>query len=182
MTQCEQNPNEDRLQAFMKMYEQYDGFIQSVIRFSAKNRTDQEDIYQEVYIALYAKKDWEGVQDLKSYLYRLIVNKANEFLRSKITRQIRHKEYLESALDDMIQDRVQGQNLLVFEQMDDMIDLIRSCLSEKESEAILLRFKDHYGIDEAAEKMKVQKKTLIRYVSVGLKKLREIIKSMRRAE
>lgn len=181
MTQCEQNPNEDRLRAFMTMYEQYDGFIQSVIRFSAKNEADQEDIYQEVYIALYAKTDWEQVKDVKSYLYRLIINKSNEFLRSKITRQLRHKEYLESASDDILQDSEQVQDLLM-EQMDDMIELIRSCLSEKESQAVLLRFKDHCSIDEAAEEMNVQRRTLIRYVSVGLRKLREIIKSKRRAE
>ncbi len=166
----------------MKIYEQYDGFIQSVIRFSAKNPADRDDIYQEVYVALYAKTDWGEIQDFKSYLYRLVVNKSREFLRSKITRETRHKQYLQSVNDDMIQDTDASAEELVLEQVEDMVDLIRSCLSEKESQAILLRFRDHCGIEEAARQMNVQKTTLIRYVSVGLKKLREIIKSTRRAE
>ena len=66
--------------------------------------------------------------------------------------------------------------------MNNLIDLIRRCLSAKESQAILLRYKDQYDIDEAAAKMNVERRTLIHYVSVGLKKLRAVLKSMERAE
>lgn len=182
MTQCEQNHNQDHLWALERLYREYDGFIQSVIRFSAKNQADREDIYQEVFLTLMGT-DLEEIQDFKSYLYRLIINKSNEFLRNKISRELKQKHYLElyPAAAAVVRDG-DMEDLIVLDEVDGMVDLIREYLSEKESEAILLRFKDHCDIDEAAEKMNVQRKTLIHYISVGLKKLRLILKSTGRAE
>ena len=57
MTQCEQNHSQDHLLALERIYKEHDGFIRSVIRFSAKNQADREDIYQEVFLALYVKTD-----------------------------------------------------------------------------------------------------------------------------
>ena len=182
MNQCEQNYNEDRSRALVKIYEEYDGFIQSVIRFSAKNQADREDIYQEVFIVLFRKANLEQIQDFKSYLYRLVINKSNEFLRRKISREIRLKEYMELQSQEAAQEGEELQGMLVLDEVDGMVDLIQEHLSRREAEAVLLRFKYHCDNEEAARKMNVRKETLIRYVSVGLKKLRDIVKSTRRAE
>ncbi|MBL7214917.1 MAG: sigma-70 family RNA polymerase sigma factor [Phycisphaerae bacterium] len=182
MSQCEQNHDEDRSRALAKIYREYDRFIQSVIQFSAKNQADREDIYQEVFIVLFQKADLDQIQDFKSYLYRLVINKSNEFLRKKISREIQLKEYIGLQSPEAVQEGGDMQDMLILEEVDSMVDLIKECLSQRESEAILLRFKSHYDNEEAARKMGVQKETLIRYVSVGLKKLRDIIKSIRRAE
>lgn len=182
MSQCEQHRNENRSEALVKIYEEYDGFIQSIIRFSAKNETDREDIYQEVFLILSRKTDWDDIQDFKSYLYRLVVNKSNEYLRSKITRQLRLKAYMELQPREAIQEGGDIQDLLVLDQVDGIMDLIQERLSRRESEAILLRFKYHCDNEEAAQKMNVQKETLIHYVCVGLSKLRGIIKSLKGAE
>jgi RNA polymerase sigma factor (sigma-70 family) len=181
MTQCEQNHNQDHLWALERLYREHDRFIQSVIRFYAKNQADREDIYQEVFLTLMGT-DLEEIQDLKSYLYRLIINKSKEFLRNKISRELKQKKYLELYPSAAIEIDGDMEDLIVLDEVDGMIDLIHEYLSEKESEAILLRFKYHYEIDEAAEKMDVQRKTLIHYVSVGLKKLRLILKSIGRAD
>lgn len=178
MSQCEQQSNEDRSRALAAIYEEYDGFIQSIIRYCAKNKADQEDIYQEVFIVLHQKADSAQIQDFKSYLYRLVVNKSNEFLRRKISQELRLKKYMELQSQEAVEEGQDTQDLLILDEVDGMIDLIQEHLSQRESEAILLRFKYHYDNEEAAQKMNVQKETLVRYVSVGLKKLREILKSI----
>lgn len=175
MSQCEQQSNEDRSRALAAIYEEYDGFIQSVIRYCAKNKADQEDIYQEVFLVLYQKVDLDCIQDIKSFLYRLVVNKSNEFLRRKITQELKFKKYMKLQSQEAVEE---GQDTLILDEVDGMIDLIQEHLSKRESEAILLRFKYHYESDEAAQKMNVQKETFVRYISVGLKKLREILKSI----
>jgi RNA polymerase sigma-70 factor (ECF subfamily) len=177
MSQCEQQYNEDRSRALAAIYQEYDGFIQSIIRYSAKNKADQEDIYQEVFLVLFQKADFSEIQDFKSYLYRLVVNKSNEFLRRKITQELRLKTYMELQSQDAVEEG-QDEELLVLDEVDGMLELMQDRLSQRESEAIRLRFKYHYSNEDAAQKMNVQKETLIRYVSVGLKKIREILKSI----
>ena len=180
MDQCKQDHVADDSDILMKIYQQYDEFIQSVIRFSARNAEDREDIYQEVFIALSVKSDLDGIRDVKGYLFRLVVNKANEFLRRKISRELRFKEYVQKQIDKT--ENQSEQELFSVEQMDKAVEMIREYLSEKESEAVLLRFKYHYGNEQAAQKMNVKKETLIRYVSVGLKKLRHIVKGSANAD
>ncbi len=180
MDQCEQNHVTDDSDILMKIYQEFDEFIQSVIRFSARNSEDREDIYQEVFIALSAKSDLDGIQNIKSYLFRLVVNKANEFLRRKISQELKFKEYLEKQIDKA--ENQPEQELFSAEQMDKAVEMIREYLSEKEAEAVLLRFKYHYDNEQAAQRMNVKKETLIRYVSVGLKKLRQIVKGSASAD
>lgn len=182
MTQCEQHKDPSHLLVLQRIYRDHDGFIESVIRFCAKSQTDREDIYQEVYLVLYGKKDLERIQDVKSYLYRLVVNKSNEFLRSKITREQKRKQYIERFSMRVNETDESLSDVELRDEVEDLIDLIKQCLSARESQAILLRYKDYYDIDEAAEKMNVDRRTLIHYVSVGFKKLRVILKSMGRSE
>lgn len=181
MSQCEQNHDEAHFWTLAEIYEEYDGFIQSVIRFAAKNRADQEDVYQEVFVVLSQMGNFDKIRDIKSYLYRLIVNKANEFLRKKISGELKLKKYMQLH-GHQTEEGEQKQDLLIQDEVDKAIGLIREYLSDKESEAVLLRYKYHYSDEEAAHKMNVRKKTLIRYVSIGLKKIREIVKGKERAD
>jgi DNA-directed RNA polymerase specialized sigma24 family protein len=118
---------------------------------------------------------------MKSYLYRLVINKTNEFLRKKISGEVRLKEYMQLRAEQVQTDE-QTQDLLIRDEMDKVVGLVQEYLSRKESEAILLRYKYHYDNEEAARQMNVQKETLIRYVSIGLRKMRDIMKGRERAD
>ena len=152
MSQCEQNHDQNNSWNLAEIYEKYDGFIQSVIQFSAKNKADREDVYQEVFVVLSQMGNFDGIRDIKSYLYRLVVNKTNEFLRKKISGELKLKKYLQLHAHQT-EENEQKQDLLIQDEMDKVVDLIQEYLSEKESEAVLLRFKYHYGNEEAAHKI-----------------------------
>ena len=181
MSQYEQYSGENHSRVLAEIYEKYDGFIESVIRFVARNQADREDIYQEVFIVLSPKDNFDEIRNIKSYLYRLVVNKANEFLRRKITGELKFKEYLELQ-SRQIEESDLMHNMLVQDEMDKVVGLVQEFLSKKESEAVLLRFKYHYDDEMAARKMNVKKETLVHYISTGLKKIRDIIKGKGRAE
>lgn len=163
-----------------RIFEEHDRFIRSVIRFSARNRADQEDIYQEVFLALFVKKDLDQILSIKDYLYRLIVNKSNEFLRQKLNRQGKHHTFMERQSDEAVPKGRIVWELVSRDEMQELLDCIREHLTEKESEAILLRYRDGKSVNETAEKMNVRKKTVICYVSVGLNKLRKIVQHKKR--
>lgn len=97
------------------------------------------------------------------------------FSEKKASANIRLKKYVQWKVAE--EETPIDQELLLGDEVAKTIELVKTYLSEKESEAILLRFRDHYDNEQAAQKMDVQKETLIRYISVGLKKIREIVKS-----
>ena len=175
MSQCEQN-SDDRDLSIDTIYAEHDGFIRSVIQYAAKHHDDKDDIYQEVFVALSQKDDFAGIGNIKGYLYRLIVNKVNELIRKKISADLRLKKYVQwkAAAEEQAE---MEPSLMIGDEVAKTIESIKSYLSEKESQAILLRFRDECDNEEAAQKMNVQKETFIRYISVGLKKIRDIMKS-----
>lgn len=174
MSQCEQK-NDGHGLNIETIYAEHDGFIRSVIQFAAKNEVDREDIYQEVFVALSHKGDFSDIRNVKGYLYRLILNKVNEFLRKRAFADIRLKSYGQRKASK--EETSVDQNLLVSDEAEKTIELIKAYLSGKESEAVLLRFRDDCDNEQAAQKMNVRKETLVRYISVGLKKIREIVRS-----
>jgi DNA-directed RNA polymerase specialized sigma24 family protein len=56
-----------------------------------------------------------------------------------------------------------------------MFELIRRHLPKNEATAMALRYKDNYNIHETAKKMDVKPKSVSRYLSVGTKKLRQVL-------
>ncbi len=174
MSQCEQN-SDNRDLSIDTLYAEHDGFIRSVIQYAAKHHDDQDDIYQEVFVALSQKENFSGINNIKGYLYRLIVNKVNELVRKKMSADLRLKKYVQWKASE--EQTEMDPSLMIGDEVAKTIESIKSYLSEKESQAILLRFRDQCDNEEAAQKMNVQKETFIRYISVGLKKIRDIMKS-----
>lgn len=63
-----------------------------------------------------------------------------------------------------------------------MLELINKCLSKKESEAVLLRYRDKTDTEQAAKAMNISKQSFIRYVSIGVKKIRAIVRSTEKTD
>ena len=169
---CDWNP-----QRIMSVYE---GFIRSVIDHATRNMTDREDIYQEVCLTLLKKDDFSEVQNIEGYLYRIIVNKANEQARRKASADMRLRKYAE--LKTYRQETADDDEVLIADEAQRTIELVRQRLSDTESQAILLRYIKDYDNETAASMMDVKKETFIRYISVGLKRLRNIAKSQEGSE
>ena len=63
--------------------------------------------------------------------------------------------------------------LIEEEQTRKMFKLLRGRLPNSEAQAITMRYRDNFNTKEKAKKIGVQKATVRRYISVGLKKLRQ---------
>jgi RNA polymerase sigma factor (sigma-70 family) len=160
-----------------KLYQEHGKFIESVIHFSARNNQESDDIYQEVFLALMNKKEPKDIGDIRSYLYILTLNKVSEYRQ----KQARGKQIIKNYADFMASVTLETVDnpALVYEEADRMLETIKTCLSEKESEAVLLRYRHMAENEQAAKMMNVSKSTFLRYVSVGVKKIRAIVRSDR---
>lgn len=162
-----------------QVYRQHGKFIESVIFFAAGKSQEADDIYQEVFMALIKMKGIDQIKDLRNYLYILTLNKVHEYRQ----KQLRGKQVLKEYAKTVVASGVSEEHpAFVKEEADKMLAKIRNCLSEKESEAVLLRFRQMVDNDQAAQTMNVNKATFLRYVSVGVKKLRAIVRSSQEAE
>jgi RNA polymerase sigma factor (sigma-70 family) len=163
-----------------KIYQEHGSFIESVIRFNAGNSQECQDIYQEVFMALLTKGELGEINDIRNYIYVLTVNKVNEYRQ----KQIRGKQILKNYAQVLATAPAQESHdpALLREEADKMLETIETCLSEKESQAVLLRYRHMVENEQAAQTMNVTKATFLRYVSVGVKKIRAIVKSSQQVE
>lgn len=163
-----------------KIYRDHGTFIESTIRFAAGNNQECQDIYQEVFMALLTKGEPGDIKDIRNYIYILTINKVNEYRQ----KQARGKQVLKNYAQVLTcSPPDESEDLaLIHEEADKMLEKIKTCLSEKESQAVLLRYRHLCENEQAAEQMKVTKATFLRYVSIGVKKIRAIVKSSQQAE
>ena len=158
-----------------QLYREHGSFIESVIRFAVRDAQERDDIYQEVFMALLTIAKPAEIQNLRNYLYILTINKVNEHKQKKFRGKQILKDYADQQM--CVQPSFDGDSLAIQEETDKILDLIGRALSKKESQAVLLRYRDKSAADEAARVMNISKESFIRYVSVGIKKIRTIVQS-----
>ena len=167
--------NDPPLEWIDQLYREHGKFIESVLRFAAADPNEMEDIYQEIFMALIKRNDLTSIRDMRDYLYILTMNKVNEYRHKKSRGKQLLKEY--AALIADTPPKEFRNPAVIREEAARVFSTIENFLSKKESQAVLLRFRDQADNDAAAKTMKVSKATFLRYVSVGVKKIRAIVRS-----
>lgn len=157
-----------------EIFVEYGSFIRAVIGSQVKNEAQVDDIFQDFFLSLIYKPVPKGVKNIKSYLYRAIINDIVDAARRAEKYQARIEKYSEK-LNYSINNADHENALIEKEQLDKMFALIKGRLPSSQSLAITLRYKEHHNIKEVAEKMGVNNRSVSRYVSVGLKKVRHFL-------
>lgn len=158
-----------------QLYQEHGKFIESILQYAVKDSQERDDIYQDIFMAMLKVNNPNGIQDIRDYLYVLTINKVHEHKRKKI----RGRQILKAYADVLsrIPPSVTADATVVREEAARMLNLVESCLSKKESEAVLLRYRDTADAEQAAKAMNISKRSFVRYVSVGMKKIRAIVQS-----
>lgn len=153
-----------------EVFDKYGDFIRSVIRFHVKNEVEAEDLFQDLFLLLVAKPIPPEVQNVKSFLYKVIYDTIKDAFRRIDRYQVRIRRYAERNVRT-IENRPENV-LMEVEETKKMFELMERRLPSYEALAVTLRYRDNCDIEEAAEQMRVKPRTVSRYVSVGLEKIR----------
>lgn len=164
-----------------RLFEEHEGFIRSVIHFAVQNPSEADDFFQELYLYFVLKPPSEEIRNPQGFLYRVILDRAKDWHRRQTRRQQKQHQLADQVRRRQT-DRTAEADFFKQEEAQILFDQIEQYLQTNEAKAILYRFKYEYTLDETARKMGLQPKTISRYVSVGLKKIREILKHKERAE
>jgi len=155
-------------------------FIRAVIHFHVKNKAEAEDLFQDLFLFLISRPVPEKVHNVKGYLYKVISDmvrdafRRTEHYQTRIYRYTqRHGRTIENGPEDV---------LIETEEAEKMFALIERHLPRKEALAVTLRYRDNCDTGEVADKMGVEPRSVSRYVSVGLKKIRGVFQSEARGQ
>jgi RNA polymerase sigma factor (sigma-70 family) len=159
-----------------EIFNEYSGFIQAVIRFRAHNRSEEENLFQEFFLTLVRKPVPPDVRNIKSYLYRAIVSQVVDSMRRQESYERAVKKYVREARFPI--NNRPAENVFIEdaeERRNAVIAYFVRHLQEREAQAFVLRYRDNFSIGEIAVKMGVNVRTVSRYLSEGLRRLRKTL-------
>jgi RNA polymerase sigma-70 factor (ECF subfamily) len=163
-----------RVNIAAKVFGEYGDFIHAVIRYKVGNEAQADDLFQDFFLSIVSKPPPPSLQNIKGYLYRAITNDIVDAMR-RMKRYESHVRKYGEQLHYSINKNGLENTLIEGEELDKLFAIVKQGLPESESQAIALRYRDSRSIEEAAEKMGVNNRTISRYISVGLKKIRRFL-------
>lgn len=167
-------PYKNSVNIAAKVFAEHADFIYVIICRKVRDEAQANDLFQDFFLSLVSKPVPTGIKDIRSYLYRAITNDIIDANRRVKRYQARLRRYAE-VLNYTTNNNTPENALIEVEQTNKMFKLIEGRLPRSEAQAITLRFKDNRDIEEVAAKMNVNKRSVSRYISVGLKKMRQFL-------
>jgi len=156
-----------------EVFDEHGDFIRSIIHFHVRNKTEAEDLFQDLFLCIVARPIPEEVQNVRGFLYKLISDTIKDAFRRTNRYHIRIRKYADRHLH--IIESHPAASLIDVEETKKMFDLIERNLPTKEALAVKLRYKENCDTEEVAEKMGVKTRSVSRYVSIGLKKIGHVL-------
>lgn len=168
-------PGSEVVQAAAWIFDEYDAFIRAIIRFQARGKSEEEDLFQGFFLSLIFKPVPAKVRNLKGYLYQAITNYVRDSVRRRIYHLHALKKYAEQT--GILINNHPAENVLI-EDTEERNAIVACCtrhLQQRQAEAFVLRYRDNYSIGEIAAKMGVTARTVSRYLSESIRTLRRTL-------
>ena len=157
-----------------EIFDRYGDEIRAIIHFNVKDKSKAEDIFQEFFVSIVRKPIPTDIQDIRAYLYRAVTNDVIDVSRQIKNHQDRIQKYAECHKYFVISEDPQDTAIQV-ENTKKMLKLIENHLPKREAEVVFQRFGRGFSTTDTAEKMKVDKRIVSRYLSAALKKMRQYV-------
>ena len=165
----------DNINLATRVFAEHGDFIHAVICSKLKNKAQADDIFQDFFLSLVSRPLPTGVRNIKSYLYKAISNDVVDAARRAEKYQVQIHKYQKQQNYSINKTSLGNAILFEEEELDKMFALMKGRLRDSESQAIALRYKGHFSIKEVAKKMGVKSTSVSRYISTGLRKMREFL-------
>lgn len=147
----DQNPK-----AFSHLVDLYSTMVYSVIFKMIRNSQDSEDITQEVFITIWTTMDsFKGDSLLKTWIYRIAINKAHEFIRKKNRKKRKgfHVHMEDNSIQIQENEPIPSE-LLEFKELELAFNQSLSKIPENQQIAFLLNRFEGLSYNEIAVEMK----------------------------
>lgn len=161
----------DNVDKAARLFAEQETFIRGTIGYFVSDRQEREDIYQELFVYFVRKPIPEDICRLRTWLYRVILDRIRDRKRS----QARYQQHLQAYAQQQLKTEMPPQRAVDPDQIDALFALIQEHLSPHEARAIRYKFVHHLTVQQIARSMKVKSTTVSNYLAVGLNKLRALL-------
>jgi RNA polymerase sigma factor (sigma-70 family) len=168
-----------RVQLARKLFTEQGEYIRSIVCFVADHGEHTDDLVQDLFLSFVARPMPDDIVNIHGYLYKVILDKVRDWRRSRARRQTKLRQYQEEKSKQLTALCNDGQQ---HEDAQKIMGLIEKHLTKTEIMAIVLRYQNQYDIEDVARKMNVKPRSVTCYISVGLKKIRQLLNIQQGAE
>ncbi len=160
-----------------KLISENGGFLRNTIFQQTRDQHLAEDIFQDFFMSIVKNPVSNNIQNLDAYLKRLVRNDVIDAIRRQKTITNNKDKYYRHRKINMNFVTNPADLLIKKEQKKQIYSIARKNLPPSQFRAISLRYDHGFTISETAKKMKIDSRSVSRYLSVGLKKLNEDLSS-----
>ncbi|GGA89697.1 RNA polymerase subunit sigma [Ornithinibacillus halotolerans] len=161
-----------RDEAIEWIMDEYGEGLKRFIYMYVKNRTQTDDLFQDILLVVYQKLDtYEGRALLKNWLYQITANKCKDYLRSPFHRLFIWKEDLLEKGTDSTPER----EYLLDERKRAVIEAILE-LPVKYREVLILQYYMEFSIQEMSDLLKTNPSTIKTRIMRAKEKLKLLLK------
>lgn len=164
--------------AFRTLEERYRRPLFAWLVSSLSNRSDAEDIYQDVWLKIIKKADTFKNVSFKAWLWKIARNRVIDFRRKKRPDLTLDATYREDDLPMVAKIESKGRGPAGNVEIDDMtqrVMMIVDQLPESQREVFLMRMQAHLSFKEISESLNIPINTALGRMHDALKKVKKQI-------
>lgn len=157
----------------------YGGRLLGFIRGKVNTLEDAEDILQDVWYQLSGRSDIEEIESISGWLYQVARNKVTDLYRKRKTNSLEDYSYENedgdfSFKELLLADESDGADLALFKEMfwKELLDALDE-LPENQKEVFILNEIEDYTLQEIADMLGENLKTVISRKGYAVKYLRK---------
>ncbi len=156
-----------------RIFEQYGPAIRAIIRNQVSSATEQEDVYQNLYLALVARPIPSSITNPLAYVNTMIRNDLIDAARHRKS----HREMVARYAANQPAEDAEGnpENRAIREEEIRQITEAIQSLPVHEAKAIAARYGCGRSTTDAAQSLQVKERTVSRYVCLALKRIRQTV-------
>lgn len=163
--------DDDAIRAAAKVFAEHGRFIRGVIRFHAHDGLHEDDLFQEFFLALIHRPLPANVRNVRGYLYRAIINDAVDMTRRQEKYQRNLKKHAEGTRIS-INKKTPEDAIEATDEIDSIFAHLATRLQPREAQVVSMRYRQDCSIGEIAAALGINKRTVSRYLSSALSKIR----------
>jgi len=156
------------------IFDEHGHTFRAVISSQVNNQVEVDDILQNFFLELVHKPVPSHIQNVRRYLHKAVKNDVLDHVRrnkchdTRLLKYAQCKRYLPPQVGP-------PEKLILSEEIHKVFQTINTALRKHEADAIFYRYREGETTTDAAERMGVNKRSLSRYLCVGLKELRTLL-------
>lgn len=156
------------------VFGKYGNEILAVIQFNVDDQSKANDIFQDFFVSLVRKPIPPHIEDVRGYLYKAVTNDVIDVSRRTRNHRDNAQKYAHTRKHCIVQEDPRDVAIQA-EEAERMLRLIENRLPGREATVLLQRRGHGFSTADTAERMRLTKRTVSRYLSVAIKKIRQFV-------